>query len=434
MSEKIKNLIKGIVVITVFAIALSMVSRILMLKSEDGYDQMQSLYKQKKNTVDVLFLGSSKIHCQVDTGVLWDNYGIAAYDLSGAEAPTWNSYYFMKEALKTQTPKVIIYDASIIGFRQDVLSQPSVWSMVNNYGMHWNKNRVDQLYVNTWDFNEFKKLLFPLDTMHSRYGELTKNDFSDVNNDISYKGFDYRDTVVPFDRPTANLVTDELEVNEKHIDYLLRMNSVAVEKNIPFIVMISPYVVTEEEQMYFNYIKRICDENEIKFVDLDQKYDEIGLDFATDMAENIHLNFSGTMKFSDYLGKMIKEDYEVPDRRGSAGYGSWDKDALINRQQRAKYEYNHTEDDSRKKEIRNSENYIVFRVSEDGTLNVTNGETLIFNSSDDSYRGFIDEGDIKILFEKKDGQAVLNLNERTYSLDEEKNLLYDRVLKEIINY
>ena len=102
MNQKIKNLLKGIIIIVVFTVVFLTVDKVLMLKSEDGYDQMQSYYKQEKNTVDVLFLGSSKIYCQIDTGILWDEFGISSFDLGGAEAPAWNSYYFMREALKTQ--------------------------------------------------------------------------------------------------------------------------------------------------------------------------------------------------------------------------------------------------------------------------------------------------------------------------------------------
>lgn len=332
MSKRIKNLLKGIIVIAVFAIALIIANRILMLKSEDGYDQMQSYYKQEKNTVDVLFLGSSKIYCQIDTGILWDEFGISSFDLGGAEAPAWNSYYFMREALKTQTPKVIMYDATIVGYRQDVLTQPEVWSMTNNYGMHWNRNRVEQLYNNTENIEQFKKLLFPLDSMHSRYKELTKNDFKDVNNDISYKGFDYRNTTQSFDRPDMSSVTDIAPCDEKHEKYLRLMIGLAREKNIPFVVMITPYVVTPEQQVYFNYVEQICNEENVTYIDFNKMYDELGLDFQTDMSEDIHVNLAGSQKLTEYLGKYVKEGYEVADHRGDALYSSWDKDAEINRQ------------------------------------------------------------------------------------------------------
>ena len=59
-------------------------------------------YSRSFNSIDVIFSGSSKVYCDIATGVLWEKYGIAAFDLGGAEAPSWGSYYQLKEALKTQ--------------------------------------------------------------------------------------------------------------------------------------------------------------------------------------------------------------------------------------------------------------------------------------------------------------------------------------------
>ena len=330
-NKKIKNLIKGIVSIITFLAVFLLLNRIFMLKSEDGYTQMQSYYKQNKNTVDVLFLGSSKIYCQIDTGILWDEYGMSSFDLGGAEAPTWNSYYMLEEALKTQKPKVILYDASVIGYRQEVLNQTDIWLMVNAYGLHMNKNRIGMLKDNAVNNDHLKRLLFPLDTMHSRYKELIKNDFVDPNNSINYKGFDYRNTVIPYERPDVSTMTEAFVFDEKHEIYLKKMFNLAKEHDIPFVVMITPYVVTPGEQGYFNYLETICKEEGITYLDLNKKYDEIGLDFSTDMAENIHVNLSGSKKLTEYLGKYIVDNYETADHRGDSRYSSWDVDADTNR-------------------------------------------------------------------------------------------------------
>lgn len=338
MNSKLLNFVKGIIVLFVFAISICAANRLLMHKSEDGYDQMQSYYKQIENTVDILFLGSSKVYCQIDTGILWDEHGISSFDLGGAEAPPWNSYYFLKEALKTQKPKAIIYDATIIAYREDVLYQPEVWSMTNNYGMHWNMNRIKQLRENAETDDLFKRLLFPLDTMHSRYKELTKNDFIDENNSINYKGFDYRNAVVEFETPDVSTMTESFVFDEKHEKYFRAMIELSKENNIPFIVMVTPYVVTPEHQGYFNYVEDICEEEGITYIDFNKMYDEVGIDFSTDMAENIHLNFSGTRKLTEYLGNYIVDNFDVTDHRGDTKYSSWDVDAEINRKNRLKVE------------------------------------------------------------------------------------------------
>mgnify|MGYP000718372696 FL=1 len=46
----------------------------------------------------------------MNTQLLWDEYGMAAYLMTGAEQPLWNSYYNLKEALKNQKPKLVVLD------------------------------------------------------------------------------------------------------------------------------------------------------------------------------------------------------------------------------------------------------------------------------------------------------------------------------------
>ncbi|MDD6581027.1 MAG: hypothetical protein PUE89_09005, partial [Lachnospiraceae bacterium] len=69
-------------------------------------------------------------------------------------------------------------------------------------------------------------------------------------------------------------------------------------------------------------------------IDFNKMYDELSIDFSTDMAEKVHLNFSGTKKLTEYLGNYIVNNYDIPDHRGDAKYSSWDIDAKINRENR----------------------------------------------------------------------------------------------------
>ena len=84
-NKKLTVVIRLIVLLAVFGSTLLILDRILLLKSKDGISQMQAFYKQPENSVDALFVGSSHIFCHVNTGILWDEYGIAGYDLAAAE-------------------------------------------------------------------------------------------------------------------------------------------------------------------------------------------------------------------------------------------------------------------------------------------------------------------------------------------------------------
>lgn len=454
-----KNILRGFVVIIVAIGILLTLSKILLLKSEDGISQLNSLYKQKENTIDALFLGSSHVYCDISTGVLWDEYGIAGFDLGGAEAPSFTSYYHLKEALKTQKPQVIFYEISIAALRP-TLNPPEFWVEDNNYGMKWNSNRIDMLRANTLE-ETFPKILFPLSAMHGRYTDLSENDFTDVHNTINYKGFDPREYVTPFETPDISGVTGMTPCSEKAEEYLRKIIALAKEENIPLVFFVSPYVVNEAEQEMYNYMFAIGEAEGVDIIDFNKKYDEMGMDFATDMAEELHLNYSGNYKFSKYLGSILKENYNIPDRRGNADYSSWEVDAARQRIERTDLQLMITQDSNEFIELSGNEGYdsfISFACSADELDSVTkekfyslgitddminSGDALVvkdgkvIKSLSGSFRFSIQEGNDKLLFisEGEDELRTVNLfiNENENSF-EYNNLIYtyDVVLNQFV--
>ena len=331
-NNRTKNLIRALIAIFVFVSVFLLCEKILLLKSEDGIEQMRSFYKQDENSIDVLFMGNSHGYCNINTGILWDEYGMAAFDLGGAEQPYWNTYYFFKEALKTQRPELILFSASVVGINPTD-HQPEVWLVTNLYGMKWNMNRIRATRVSAYE-DKFFTMLFPVYTMHSRYNELTERDFTEPNNDISYKGFDPRNGNKAFDTPDISDITEIGTLTEKEDKYLRMIFDLAKEEGIPFGVFIAPYVVNEEAQMKYNYVFSIAGEYGFPCMDFNKQYDEMGLDFQTDMYEGLHLNYPGNEKFTKYLGQVILNEYDIPDRRGEAGYASWEEDARKQREDR----------------------------------------------------------------------------------------------------
>lgn len=460
MTQKKVNLLKGIFLVIIFTAAVLLADRILMLKSRDGIEQMRSFYKQKENTVDVIFLGSSRSYRQIDTGVIWDDYGISSFDLGGAEAPSWVSYYYLKEAFKTQKPKVVMYETTVAGHLKDVLYQKDYWVITNNYGFKLNKNRFDQLKENTSEEN-FKKFLIPLGTTHTNYNNLSKEDFVDSFNSINNKGFVSIETVMSFDAPDISGVVESTPIDEKHIIYIDKMKELCDENGADFIVHVTPYMITEDEQKCFNYIFSHCEEKGIPYIDFNKMYDELNMDFDKDMAEDIHVSFTGSKKLSDYIGQYVKNEYNLSDHRGDKEYSSWDVDALFQRQDRNRHLVETVENDSEFFDAINNENYITYITfglfneitEEDKALFnkigivgdcVKNGYSIVLNrqgesfiNDNGSYDYFLDEGDVKLLFRSQNPYTdkTLNVSGDTHSFSTYSKatvVVYDRVLKRVI--
>ena len=85
-----KTLIKVVGFFLVLVLALNYINSIFSFKYGDGIYGLKKYYELEKNTVDVLVLGSSHAFENVNTGTLWENYGIASFDLCGSMQPMWN--------------------------------------------------------------------------------------------------------------------------------------------------------------------------------------------------------------------------------------------------------------------------------------------------------------------------------------------------------
>lgn len=399
-NSKLINFIKAVIIIVTAVIIVVGTSRILLLKSEDGINQFQAFYKQPENSIDVIFSGSSKVYCDIATGVLWDNYGIAAFDLGGAEAPSWVSYYHLKEALKTQKPKVICYEVSVSAM-YDMVTQANNWASDNSYGMKWNKNRIDLIRVNSEE-NEFYPRLNPYNIMHGRYKDLEENDFINIRDTVNYKGFDPRENVYAMDTPETDGITETEPCLEKEEEYIGKLIELSESENVPLLFFASPYGVSEQEQQILNYVGSIADARGIEFIDFNRRYDEIGMDFSTDMADTGHLNYNGNYKFSNYFGSILKEKYDIPDHRGDTKYISWDWDSTLQ-----KYERNDLN-------IINSDNamdilsmtqtgYVVFAVNEGKATVVDNGEVVA--QGEEEFRITYRVNGDSFVFEERDGQS-----------------------------
>ncbi len=373
MNNKGNSLVKIIIILLAVAGIIAIMSRILILKSSDGYNQMRALYKQPENTIDVIFLGSSLVYTDISTGVLWDEYGMASYDLGAAEAPSWVSYYQLKEALKTQHPKVICYEASLPGM-QSIEYQKDTWSSATNYGFKWSRNRIEELKVNSSD-EDFYNRLNPFNIMHGRYNDLSETDFEEKIDLEAFKGFVPKERIEEIE-PTVLTGTNEMDpCSEKSEEYVRKIIQLARDNGIPLILFASPRKIGEPAERAYNYIDMIAKTEGLEFIDFNKRYSDIGLDFSYDMAESLHLNYSGNYKFSKYLGHVIKERYDIPDRRGEDRYTSWERDALLQRRDRNNKEIQKS---SNAEEVMNlaQDRYIVFLIN-DGMAGIMDNNQII---------------------------------------------------------
>ena len=68
------------------------------------------------DSLDYLYLGSSYAYCDVNPALVYDASGLTGYVLAGPEQTLSQTYYYLKEALRTQSPQAVILEASALHF------------------------------------------------------------------------------------------------------------------------------------------------------------------------------------------------------------------------------------------------------------------------------------------------------------------------------
>lgn len=128
-----------------------------------------------------------------------------------------------------------------------------------------------------------------------------------------------------FSKPCDFQTNEKSNLTQKVEKYLLKIIKLSKENHVPLLLVKTPYIISKDDQKIYNTVAEIAASNEIPFVNFNDYYDEIGLDFSTGFADTWHMNYHGNEKFTSYFANYLKANYDIPDRRNDENYNSYDK-------------------------------------------------------------------------------------------------------------
>lgn len=328
-----KKFLKIVSFLLAFVLTFIGAIQILDFKYLDSIFKADSFYELEENTVDVLVIGSSHAYQGINTAVLWEEFGITAFNFCSAAQPIWNTYYYLEEALKTQTPKAIILDTYYVHMTDDYTDEST--AIKNTYGLKWSDTKINAIKESFDTEKTGKQYFISILQYHSRYSDLNKADFYPYQANsamyANHKGFYCyfkSDSVTERDLSVYDYYN---EFTEKIDFYYRKIFELAKSKNIPIIPIAIPFNAEPYHQGFFNTAKYIAEkEYGATFYNFLTEYkDAIGLDYSTDFADKQHLNHLGNTKLTRFLGNILKNEYNVFDRRGDEKYSSWEADAEV---------------------------------------------------------------------------------------------------------
>jgi hypothetical protein len=330
-----KQLLKIIIFIAIFVWIIISLTYILRT---NGYekDRFTGFYAEADNTIDAIIIGSSPVYPGYCGPKLWGETGITMYPLSTNMQRPIAGYYLVKEALKTQSPDLFIFEMRMYTANEsDLVSSPGhTRSVTDNLKYSW--NRIEAINAMTADSEVFTEAkytyYFDIFKYHSNWRTLFM--WSQIR-DLTYeypddlKGYVFKDNVGPTEYVDISGITETEPIEDIQEECLYNLLNLLKENNQNALFIVTPYTTDiESKQAEYNYIKEIVESYGYNFLNMNEaEYaEEIGLDYGVDFADyGNHLNAVGASKVTEYLGQYLTDNYNLEDKRGDSTYASWDE-------------------------------------------------------------------------------------------------------------
>lgn len=263
------------------------------VQNKEGFDNLIS------NSLDVIFLGSSNIFLDVSPLDLYSKYGYKGYNLSTPLQTLQQSYFMLKYAFETQTPKIVFLDCLALTRYQEN-GESYAHMAYDLYPLDFYKIQyMNETLPKTFDRRSFQ---YPFFVYHTRYNELDISDFDNKLYEIKedFLGYSPTFSVVSWNGEPQNS-NQEIQIFSKAKQSLEQILELCNDKKCQLVLIKSPTWSWSQEES--ELMKSLALEYGIEFWEFNY------LDFINKEIDFCdgggHLNDNGAQKLTDEIGRKI---------------------------------------------------------------------------------------------------------------------------------
>ena len=339
---KIKHIVQAIVFVLILALVFTLFTLLYYPKWTplQGRGQMAGFYKEPKDTIDVLLLGSCNMYSSFSPLIMYERNGITSYDFTCPDQEMSTTYYYIKEALKTQRNlKVVVVEALFLSqsnsetreqynrFALDYM--PLSW---NKICLAWQTAKTESELMPKYDKTASSRLLtfasylFPILRYHNRT-DITEEDvtfFINGNRYNFYKGEFPSFTYTRNDGNEHLKVFNGPEINETAKEYFPKIIELCEENGIQLVVMKSPnYARWGHDDTQTAIVRDYVTSLGVRFVDMHSN--KFGGFEDYDYCADINLNVYGAKKLTPMLADYLINEFDLkPTQLSEEDAAAWD--------------------------------------------------------------------------------------------------------------
>ena len=301
-------MIKGMFKI-VFKMMLLLIVVFLLVASlspvfrKDESSSASQLKYLPENSVDILVLGSSHAQYSINPGVLYHDTGYYSFVMGSGCQPMIMSYYNLVEALKTQSPEVVVLDVFTMLPAQAVCYADGMFYVAASQMTGDTRVEAVQNIDNAEKISEY---LHDLAITHDRWKE---DDFlveSGLDGMMGYVAQQPDDFVfhhlVQLERSNA-----KVKLKEKDVKAVYDIIDLCQRNNIELILMKAAFDADQKNIDALHAVWDIAEQKGIRVLDFIALAEEIGFTLGMD-GDTWHNNTWGARKTSKYVAQYLMEN------------------------------------------------------------------------------------------------------------------------------
>ena len=321
----IKRTIKIIIFIAGFLGIFALATNVLRLKCyftnttvSPETETWDSFYSLEKDSVDVMFVGSSHVYNGINPLVFYEVTGLKGFDLATSNQDMAMGYRVVEEIFRYQTPKYLVMET------QSFFYNPFHFDMCDPYykmtydDMRWTRSKLDGL--NEWlAFSTNEKLInrvFPLFDYHSRWDELSWDDFFSKRLATNIEGYCY--TFYPYPNEFKGYAIEEKYADIAPIcfEYFDKIKQICDEHGTTIILVSIPDGKTNSTRADMMFDLAVS--RGVSFYDYNSKegFAKTGV-LENEWRDLSHLNATGANKFTRVFAYTLIDEKKIETREAS---------------------------------------------------------------------------------------------------------------------
>ena len=318
--KKLKTVLSVTAVLLVFALVLTLATMLLQPKymTDLVEGSMLSQYYREHGGHDVIFVGDCETYANFSPMELYRERGITAYIRGSSQQLIWQSYYVLKETLEYETPRAVVFNVNSMRYSEPV---SEAFHRLTIDKMRWSDEKVGIIRASMTEEEDFLSYVFPILRYHSRFDELTAEDFEYLFKvkDNTWNGFLMNKEINGLEElPTKRLLSD-YRFADICCEYLDKIRELCENAGAELILIKAPSVYPYWYEEYDAQIESYAEEHGLAFYNFLDHVEEIGIDYTQDTYDQgLHMNLTGATKLSKFFARILAEEHDIPDHREDA--------------------------------------------------------------------------------------------------------------------